>query len=717
MKLVESTDGVKTKGVQTKTSFKIAANAKSFKVLIDSLYADKIKAPIRELSTNALDAHIDAGTVSKPFLVQLPTIDDPTFMIRDFGTGMSQKKIETLYVTVFESDKDESNDFVGCLGLGSKSPFAYTHSFWVTSYHNGVLYSYVATVANGLPEIHFHSSAPTSEENGMAIGFTVEPKDIYDFHAKAEQVFKFFKHKPKVTGANMTFEKPVFDLEGKGWSVSRNGSQSVAIMGHIAYPIDAQHFASDSRAASNVHPNAPQRYRDYESGSEYQNLLSLGLHLEFGIGEVEMLPSREGLQYNETTVKAIKARLEVVRGELETKVSEKFKHCKNRYEAHKLYYQWQNGNDALRRVVSIVAPAFQGKKLENTISIQLREGYPTYKCKIDGLEALCMSKSWSNSRVHQEKTVQHLHCDYSDDGSGDKTVYLDNDMDRGAMAAARRYLLDPASKSKRIYILTFQDQPMRKAFCDLMGFDESYLMKASSLPKEARKKRGVKIEKVFTFNASGHGNSDNYWTAAEIDMEDGGVYVEINRYTAVLKKGDAGLYPQKLKDVLALLTSLGITVPTIVGVKTVVADKFANYKDGNDEWVSLRAFIHEKLDEIIQNQGYGNTVKDVGSYRDFSDSRKYGSFSEHASLFKVGSDMREFLDEFKRVVASYSANRHKVYNFLDIAASVGYDTSLTKDDLNIQAEALENKYPVLKLCDYPGKDDASIVADYINKEN
>ncbi len=716
MKLVESNDGIKTKGVQSKTSFKIAANAKSFKVLIDSLYADKIKAPIRELSTNALDAHIDAGTVGQPFLVQLPTPDDPTFMIRDYGTGMSQKKIETLYVTVFDSDKDESNDFVGCLGLGSKSPFAYTNSFWVTSYHKGTLYSYIATVANGLPEIHFHSSAPTAEADGMAIGFAVEPKDIYDFHDKAAQVFKFFKHKPKVIGANMTFDKPVFDLEGDGWSVSRNNSQSVAIMGHIAYPIDPQHFSHDIRSANNVHPNAPQRYRDYESGSEYQSLLSLGLHMEFGIGEIEMLPSREGLQYNETTVKAIKARLEVVRNELQDKVSEKFKNCKNRYEANRLYYEWQHGNDALRKVVSIVAPVYNGVKLEASYQIQLRGGYPTYKCKIDGLEAIAMSKSWSNSRVHHEKQVHSIHCNYADDGSGDdKTIYLDNDIDRGAMAAARRYILDPANKAKRVYIFTFKDQAMRQAYCDLMGFDETYMMKASALPKEARKKRGIKIEKVFTFDKNAHGNNDNYWKAAEVDMEDGGVYVEINRYTAVLKSGQQGIYPQKLKEVLALLTSAGITVPEIVGVKTVVADKFSKYQDA--EWVTLHSYIHEKLDEIMQKQGYGDMVKDVGNYRDFYSSRKYSSLAERPKLFKVGSDMRLFLDEFKRISASYTANRHKVYTFLDIANAVGYNTNVSKDDLNAQIETLEAKYPVLKLCNYPGEEDTQIVADYINKEN
>jgi len=715
MKLVEANDGVKTKGIQSKTSFKIAANAKSFKVLIDSLYADKIKAPIRELSTNALDAHIDAGTTDKPFLVQLPTVNDPTFMIRDYGTGMSQKKIETLYVTVFDSDKDESNDFVGCLGLGSKSPFAYTHSFWVTSYHEGILYSYVATVANGLPEIHFHSSAPTSEPNGMAIGFSVEPKDIYDFHDKAAQVFKYFKHKPTVTGASMTFDKPVFDLEGKGWAVCRNNSQSVAIMGHIAYPIDAAHFSHDSRSAGNIHPNAPQRYRNHESGSEYQNLLSLGLHLEFNIGDVEMLPSREGLQYNDVTVKAIKARLDIVRSELEDKVSAKFKHCKNLYEANRLYYEWQTGNDALRRVVNIIAPTYNGKKLDVSSQIQLREGYPTYKTKVDGLEALGMSKSWSNSRVHQDKQLHAIHCDYQADG--EKIVYLDNDMDRGAMAAARRYLLDPANKCKRIYILTFTDQTVRKAFCDLMGFDETYLTKASSLPKEARKKRGIKVEKVFTFQPKASGNNDNYWKAAEVDMEDGGVYVEINRYTAVLAKGELGVYPQKLSAVVDLLTTLGITVPTIVGVKTVVADKFANYKDGNEEWTDLRTYIHAKLDEIMQSKGYKAMVTDVGNYRDFNNSRKYGDMSHHAGLFKAGCDVRMFLDEFKRVSASYAANRHKVFNFLDIARSVGYDTNVGKDDLNAQVEALEAKYPVLKLCNYPSKEDSIILADYINKEN
>src|SRR5690606_19308446 len=136
MKVTEKADHkVRTSGVESKEKeFKMLATAKSFKILMDGIYQNKIKAIIRELSTNARDSHVAAGH-NKPFIVHLPNHREPEFYIEDFGTGLSEDKIEKIYSTFFASDKEDSNDYVGCLGLGSKTPFCYnTRSFIVESW-------------------------------------------------------------------------------------------------------------------------------------------------------------------------------------------------------------------------------------------------------------------------------------------------------------------------------------------------------------------------------------------------------------------------------------------------------------------------------------------------------------------------------------------------------------------------------------------------------
>ncbi|MGZ7144954.1 hypothetical protein ACXWOO_11340, partial [Streptococcus pyogenes] len=58
-----------------------------------------------------------------------------------------------LYNSYFASTKAESNDFIGALGLGSKSPFSYTKSFTIVSYHEGEARGYMAVMNNGEPDI------------------------------------------------------------------------------------------------------------------------------------------------------------------------------------------------------------------------------------------------------------------------------------------------------------------------------------------------------------------------------------------------------------------------------------------------------------------------------------------------------------------------------------------------------------------------------------
>ena len=63
--------------------FRIRNSAKAFKILSDGLYANKIRAIIRELSCNAVDSHVAAGKADVPFSVHLPNQLEPWFSIRD----------------------------------------------------------------------------------------------------------------------------------------------------------------------------------------------------------------------------------------------------------------------------------------------------------------------------------------------------------------------------------------------------------------------------------------------------------------------------------------------------------------------------------------------------------------------------------------------------------------------------------------------------------
>ena len=171
---------METSGLVGQKSFTMKNSVKAFNILSDSLYMNKALAEIRELSTNAYDAQISAGTKDVPFEIHLPDEVAPYFYIRDFGTGLNDEQVLNLYTTYFDSTKTDDVDATGALGLGSKSPFSVVDDFSVVSYQNGKARTYFAYKDEaGFPCISFVSENNTDELNGMKIQFAVR-RDKYN---------------------------------------------------------------------------------------------------------------------------------------------------------------------------------------------------------------------------------------------------------------------------------------------------------------------------------------------------------------------------------------------------------------------------------------------------------------------------------------------------------------------------------------------------------
>lgn len=283
--------------------FRIRNSAKAFNILSSGLYANKIKAIIRELSCNAIDSHTSAGQ-SDPFELHLPTTLEPWFAIRDFGTGLDHEQVTSIYTTYFESTKTTSNEFIGALGLGSKSPFSYTDNFTVTAIKNGRKGVYTAFINDvGVPAIAMMCEEPTDEKSGVEVKFSVN--DRHDFHRFTEEsksVFSWFPVKPVFTGqkdfqiVDNVFESA--DIVPGVHALHYNGfrASSIAIMGNIAYPIDV-----------------PQKEQALEGVA---HLLSCNLVMHFKIGELDFQASREGLSYIPLTINSIREKLKSVKAAL-----------------------------------------------------------------------------------------------------------------------------------------------------------------------------------------------------------------------------------------------------------------------------------------------------------------------------------------------------------------------------------------------------------------
>lgn len=312
---------VVTEGLSEVTDFKIAVNGKAFRILLDGLYINKIKALIRELCTNAFDAQVAAGKKSEPFTVKLPSHFDPTFSVRDYGVSMTHEQVTNLYSTLFESSKDSSNSQVGMLGLGSKSPFAYVDAFTVTAWLRGEKRVYSAFIGgDGIPKITLLSKEESAEPDGIEVSLIAQIKDCAAFRDNATEVLRWFPVRPIIQGAEIAFPSEHIFMDGKGWRLLRqHHGTALARQGCVVYPLDAKAI-----------PNLSEQHR---------SLLLSPLLIDFPIGTLDVTASREALSYEPLTCDNITARLNSIVKEITDSYADDVESASTLWDAGKVLHK------------------------------------------------------------------------------------------------------------------------------------------------------------------------------------------------------------------------------------------------------------------------------------------------------------------------------------------------------------------------------------------
>lgn len=326
MKITQSRSKAIKYGSKGSKSFGVnTQNSKFFRVMSDTLYTDKIGSIIRELASNAIDGQRAQGNLETPFDIFLPCTENPKFCIRDYGTGLSPEEIETVYTRYFESTKDQNEDDIGGFGLGAKTPFAYTDSFIVRSYHHGQVFTYTIAFSGDEPEYELQFVQDTDEPNGLEVYFDVDPEDFDEFSTKAFRTLIWFNHVPNVwTGSedvngffkvasNFTnyrerianfrkdncFEDENMIICPNSYSNpfeyrnSQLKSRICVIQGGVLYPVSTS--ASDT-------------LREF-AGKIPSNYSVITKHK---IGEISLTPSREQIEESKQTIQNIESKISII---------------------------------------------------------------------------------------------------------------------------------------------------------------------------------------------------------------------------------------------------------------------------------------------------------------------------------------------------------------------------------------------------------------------
>lgn len=178
--------------------------------LRDTVYTDKVLAVVRELGTNLLDEHC-LHNIDKNGEIGI-RVDDGQheFFARDFAKGLNEDAVRNIFGAYGNSQKRNTNIASGMLGIGAKSPFSYTESYYVVSYFNGEKTTYTLTLggddkgsSNGF--IYKTHVEPTNE-TGLEVIVPIKNKDITKFSDEIKKFVSFSPHKIKAKIIDLEYE-------------------------------------------------------------------------------------------------------------------------------------------------------------------------------------------------------------------------------------------------------------------------------------------------------------------------------------------------------------------------------------------------------------------------------------------------------------------------------------------------------------------------------
>lgn len=719
------------------STFHIKANAKAFNILSAALYTDRIKAIVRELSTNAWDAHVMANNVDMPFDIHLPTYLDQTFYVKDYGTGLSDEQIRGktvdgifvpgIYQTFFDSNKQSSNDVIGCLGLGSKSPFSYASTFIVESRHGGMKRTYNAFKnEDGLPTVSLMDEVALEEgeHTGMTIMLSVKSADIDKFSNAAKKALMYFSPLPNFVG--QTSFKP-YDMRhtvtGSNWRIRESEyyaymSGPYVVQGFVAYPVDS---------------NIINEHQQLTSGA--QALCEVDLDLYVTIGDVEVAPSREALDYDARTIVNLACSLEQAASEMRKSFQEAIDKCATQWEAAILLDTYQHSkSDKFSKVFSQMHKAepfqFQGQDLTQTIRfpVDLMKNVQVVLATLSSGrrgkgDKLDTSNSWQAGglvKMYEFHVQGGLHVITDSKSTRLKSPAIKawlNSKPQVNTHKSRALIVRPIDKSGNMDGVN--------AIIAAMGCPDVVTM--SSIPQISNARSGyvsVKRDKQSRLVWQGFPVKENRWGREEtrqvfsrltwqtedVDLSEGGIYIDIERFTALRKDGsEFSTIDEFIKAAIALeLLEPG----DIVGMSKKELE--AAQKQG--EWINL-------IDEVTTNFEMANEDGEMFN-RDIVTNVKSAlnvSFVTNVidrwSAFNTLGDcaLRTFVDKYKELESSASEHPMSLVGQVIRVCGIKFDTVNEVDKHVNEYKEMWAKYPLFHMIDWSRTvGDRSALIDYIH---
>lgn len=488
MLLTQEREPILSDGLGAGNNFTISASPKAFEILSSNLYQNKILAVIREITCNAADAHTVAGIPPSRMDVHIPSFSEPHFTVRDYGPGLSNEDVLSLYTTYFRSTKDSNNDLIGGFGLGSKSPFSVADQFTVTSWHGGTKTTYVCYKQDGLPRVNQVSSEQCGSITGMSVSVVAKSSDIPAWSREASRFFNWWRDPPYFQG-NATlsiqsyFHPDNIRIQSKHlvnglpeWAIFKNSNvRPKVMMGLVTYDLDIQSIKG--------------------LPSDVSSLLDSGdMFLNMPVGSLSVSPSRETLSYDANTSAVLASKAVEIAREIIGGIKQELASKTSLYEARQYLY---NGaacplNLIMWQLAKAGAIKWQGKLIERSAEIDCKLELSTLPT-ITNIEK---KGHWKNFQRKHNITSLHNYISLNY-----PIVFIWSAGDCSSAKAYRKIIYnytDPTQSRSvwDIYLITGIPKAELKSILADKGFPE--LIDLADLEEPAKAERSTPVTKAIT---------------------------------------------------------------------------------------------------------------------------------------------------------------------------------------------------------------------------
>jgi len=523
--------------------------------ILSNLYRDIPGSIVREYSTNAWDSNTSAGKSGEPFFITLHKEEGNSYILfKDVGLGMSPKTVQDIYFNYLDSTKEDSNDVAGMFGLGSKSALAYTHTFYIDTIYNGILYHYIfSKQANGIPVGELLFDEPTEECNGTTVKIPIKDGDEILFaRAIRDQIIYF----PNVyinipSNVNERYSYSSFDInndfklyEGNNY-IYRPDTTDTSMhicLGNVYYQLNYKELGV--------------------------NNINIPIALKFNIGELTPIPSREDIVYSRESIEIIKNKINDTIEELTNKynktvekVSTLKEYILKRNEGSFINIPIDEKENLYLKVSTIYLPGVKKLTINNCCinpEVLLRHVYLDYK--------YCNSKISAQTGYKREVTKGFYNYDVKNFCKNKENVFiLNNELSHiknqylSTIYSNDIYLIKPKTKSLNNYKATIlkgvDKKDWRKTIKDFQKFSEEAIKEIHTiydnvkinktwlekyeeqrkLTTDSNKQKRKELKQIVYYEPTSGSNKSFIWDKSEATIE---YLTSLDGYTVYLDSKD-----------------------------------------------------------------------------------------------------------------------------------------------------------------------------------